>query len=75
MKVIIFGPTLLIEFENDLSILNTTKFASRNIDNNKLLGILQTFWKPTIEEYRDRILKGTDLAGEAREWFLKNHRI
>jgi len=68
-------PTGSYHAQNDLSILNTTKFASRNIDNNKLLGILQTFWKPTIEEYRDRILKGTDLAGEAREWFLKNHRI
>lgn len=67
-------PTGSYHAENEKSIMNTTMFSSGNIDDSRLLGILQTFWKPTIEEFRERILKGIDLAGEAREWFLENHR-
>ncbi len=67
-------PTGSYHAQNDFSILNTTMFAQKNIDDKKLLGILQTFWKPTIEEFRERILKGIDLTGDAREWYSKNRR-
>ena len=42
------------------------KFCKNYIDGKRLKGILQTFWKPTIEEYRKRILKGVDLVGDAK---------
>jgi hypothetical protein len=46
------------------SIENTVKFCSKNIDDTRLLGFLQTFWMPTIDLNRERILKGIDLMGE-----------
>jgi hypothetical protein len=66
-------PTGSYHEENEKSILNTVQFCDKNIDNTRLLGYLQSFWKPTIEEYRERILKGIDLAGNAKEWYTKNH--
>lgn len=59
-------PTASYHAENEKSILNTVQFCKSHIDNSRLLGFLQTFWKPTIEEYRERILKGIALAGEAK---------
>lgn len=59
-------PTGSYHAENEKSILNTVEFCKSHIDNSRLLGFLQTFWKPTIEEYRERILKGIALAGEAK---------
>jgi len=66
-------PTGSYHAENEKSILNTVKFCEKNINNTRLKGFLQSFWKPTIEENRERILKGIELAGNAKEWYLKNH--
>jgi len=62
-------PTGSFHADNEKSILNTIDFCSSHIDHSRLLGFLQTFWKPTIEENRERILNGIDLAGKAREWY------
>lgn len=62
-------PTGSYHAENENSIGNTVKFCKKHIDDSHLLGFLQTIWKPTIEEYRTRILKGIELAGKAKEWF------
>jgi hypothetical protein len=53
--------------------MNTVQFCEKNITDTRLLGFLQTFWKPTIEENRDRMIKGIELAGSAKKWFLNNH--
>jgi len=58
---------------NENSFMNTVQFCEKNISDARLLGFLQTFWKPTLEENRDRIIKGIELAGSAKKWFLKNH--
>jgi hypothetical protein len=67
-------PTGSYHENNEKSILNTVQFCEKNINNTRLLGFLQTFWKPTIEEYRERILKGVELAGDAKTWFVKTHK-
>jgi hypothetical protein len=59
--------------KNDNSILKTVQFCEKNINDTRLLGFLQTFWKPTLEENRDRIINGIELAGGAKKWFIKNH--
>lgn len=64
-------PTGSFHDKNEKNILNTVQFCEKSIDDARLLGFLQTFWKPTIEEYRAIILKGIDLAGGAREWFAR----
>jgi hypothetical protein len=64
-------PTGSYHTENQGSIGNTVKFCAERIADERLLGFMQTFWKPTIEEYRNRILKGIDLAGLARKKFEK----
>ncbi len=65
-------PTGSYHDKNENSIGNTVRFSKKNIDDSRLLGFLQTFWKPTVEEYRERILKGIELAGKAKKWFDKN---
>lgn len=67
-------PTGSYHENNEKSILNTVQFCEKNINSTRLLGFLQTVWKPTIEEYRERILKGVELAGDARTWFAKTHK-
>ncbi len=67
-------PTGSYHENNAKSILNTVQFCEKNINDIRLLGFLQTFWKPTLEENRIRILKGIELAGEAKTWFVKSHK-
>ena len=59
-------PTASFHNNNFKSIGNTVEFCSKHIDDSRLLGFLQTFWKPTIEEYRELILGGIALMGEAK---------
>jgi hypothetical protein len=65
-------PTGSFHAENDESIGNTVRFCTAHIEDKHLLGFLQTCWKPTIEEYRERILKGIELAGDAKRWYDQN---
>ncbi len=55
------------------SIGNTVKYCSSHISDEHLMGFMQTFWMPTVEQNRTRILKGIDLIGEARENYY-NHK-
>lgn len=57
---------------NDVNTINTVKFCTENISDTKLYGFLQTYWKPTIQEYRGNIMNAIELSGKAKEWFLKN---
>ncbi len=66
-------PTGSYHAENENSIGNTVRFCKKYIDDSHLLGFLQTIWKPTIEEYRTRILKGIELAGKAKEWYNEHN--
>jgi len=65
-------PTGSNHLHNAKSIGNTVKYCKEHIDDSKLLGFLQTFWKPTIDTYRSLILEGIELTGEAKKWFEKN---
>lgn len=66
-------PTGSYHFENPKSIGNTVAFAEKYISHGHLKGFLQTWWKPTIEENRERILKGIALIGEARKAYEEQH--
>ncbi|HBL74196.1 MAG: Tat pathway signal protein [Bacteroidetes bacterium GWF2_42_66] len=65
-------PTGSYHADNEKSISNTVQFCKKHINDSRLLGFLQSFWKPTIEEHRERILKGIELMGDAKQWFEKN---
>ena len=65
-------PTGSNHMHNPKSIGNTVKFCKEHIDDSRLLGFLQTFWKPTIETYRKLILEGIELTGEAKKLFEEN---
>lgn len=60
---------------NDQGILtgigNTVKFCAEHINNDKLKGFMQTFWKPTISEYHDLIMEGIKLMGDAKKYYYK----
>lgn len=56
---------------NTDSIGATVAFGKKNISDSHLLGFLQTFWRPTIEENRDRIIGGIKLLGEAKRKYYK----
>ncbi len=62
-------PTASNDQNNAKSIGNTVEFCRKHIDDKRLLGFLQTFWMPTIEEFRNPILQAIDLVGEARKNF------
>lgn len=66
-------PTGSYHSENEKNIENTIQFCAKQFNNKRLLGFLQTFWKPTIEEYRERILKGIDLIGDAKGNYEKQY--
>lgn len=68
-------PTGSYHADNEKSIINMVQFCTENINDTRLLGFLQTFWKPTIEEYRERILKGIELTGNAKKWFEENQQV
>ena len=54
---------------NTKSIESTMRFGKEYIDDSRLLGFLQTFWKTTIKEFRELIIPGIELAGEAKRNF------
>lgn len=66
-------PTGSFHNNNTLSIGNTVKYCKEHLTDKRLLGFLQTYWKPTLEEFRELILKGTDLMGEAKLWYQSNN--
>jgi hypothetical protein len=53
---------------------NTVKFCSEHIADARLMGFLQTFWKPTIEEYRGLIMEGIELMGASKKWYDQNKK-
>ncbi len=62
-------------YENtDECFINNVKFCTENIGDSRLLGFIQSPWKYTLEENRERILKSIELAGEAKIWFDENHQ-
>lgn len=66
-----FHPNVGRNFEaiNEKSIGNTVKFCSEHIQDQRLMGFMQTFWMPTIERFSSTILRAVDLLGEAKNSF------
>ena len=58
--------------KSEICFYNTVQFCEKNISDNKLLGYFQTFWKPLTEKYRTPIMKGIEVAGNAKKWYLEN---
>ena len=44
-------------------------FKKKNLDDKRLLGFLQTWWLPTLEEYRDGLLEAIRLLGKAKKHY------
>lgn len=68
-------PTGSFHTDNATNIGMTVEFCQKQLSDDKLLGFLQTIWKPTIEDsdrhsdmgYEERILTGIDLMGQAKK--------
>lgn len=65
-------PTASFHNGNDYSILNTVKFCKQNIAKPRLYGFIQTYWAPTVEAYRETIIKAIELTGVAKKWYDEN---
>ncbi len=61
------GPYFANYKSPELNIGGTVEFCKNHVDDKLLLGFLQTWWGPTIEETRDRMLGGIRLLGEAEK--------
>ena len=59
-------PTASFDQNNPKSIGNTVEYCSKVIDDKHLLGFMQSSWMPATEKYREKIIKGIELTGEAR---------
>jgi hypothetical protein len=51
----------------DENITRTVAYCKEHLEPVRLLGFLQTVWKPTLESCRDRHMRALDLAGQALE--------
>ena len=58
---------------SEINMLKTVQFSEKNIADKRLFGFLKMLCRPTMEEYRNRIIKGIELTGEAKNWYRKNH--
>jgi hypothetical protein len=62
-------------YENtEKCFFNNVKFCYENIADQRLFGFIQSPWKHTIEENRERILLSIEQAGEAKKWFDDKHQ-
>ena len=61
-------------YYSEKSIQNTVQFCAKRISDKHLYGFLETNWRPTIEAFREPILKSIELTGDAKKWFDKNHK-
>lgn len=59
---------------NEKCIGNTVDFCAKHIDDKYLKGFLQTLWVPTTEKYRNNIIRGAELIGEARRKFESKYK-
>jgi hypothetical protein len=50
----------------DENIARTVAYCSEHISPERLLGFLQTVWRPTLEACREKHMQALDLLGEAR---------
>jgi hypothetical protein len=57
---------------DERSVLNTVRFCKEKISDSHLFGFLTTFWKPTTEKYRNRIISGIEEIGSSKRWCFKN---
>jgi hypothetical protein len=55
-------------------MFNNVKFCTENVSDQRLLGLIQSPWKHTIEENRQPILASIGQIGEAKKWFDENHK-
>lgn len=53
---------------------NNVRFCSETIADQRLLGFIQSTWRRTVEENRERILASIDQVDEAKKWYEKNHK-
>ena len=57
--------------EGEKNIQNTVAYCKKHIADPRLLGFIQTYWAPTIELYREGILKAIELTGNAKKMYFK----
>ena len=53
-------------WSTDENMARTVAYCSEHIAPERLVGFLQTVWRPTLEACRERHMRALDLAGQAR---------
>ncbi len=56
------------------NFMKNVRFCAENIADERLLGFIQSPWISTEEENRDKLIKGIELAGEAKAWYEKKYQ-
>ncbi len=56
------------------NIKKNVEFCAENIASERLLGFIQSPWISTEEKNREKLIKGIELAGEAKTWYEKNYQ-
>lgn len=60
-------------WDNPSNMLETVKFLRGKIGPSRLKGFMQTPWKFTTPEFRDRIFASIDQLVEAKKWWKQNN--
>ena len=58
----------------DENILQNVKFCAENLADERFLGFIQSPWVSTEEENREKLIKGIELAGEAKTWYERTYQ-
>jgi hypothetical protein len=58
----------------DENFLGNVRFCADNIADERLLGFIQSPWVSTEEVNREKLLRGIELAGEAKAWYEKTYK-
>lgn len=58
----------------DKNFMKLVQHCNEIIADKRLLGYMHTSWRPTREPSRPEIMKGLDLIGDARKWYIANHK-
>lgn len=56
-------------WSTDTNFLSTVQYCSRHIPRQRLLGFLQTPWRPTTERWRNVHYSAIAQVAEARKWY------
>ena len=59
-------------YYNDTNMQMTVEYCAKNLNQGLLKGFMQTPWRPTLPEVKDKLISAADQLGAAKKWYESN---